>query len=207
MAMAMAAMAGVPSLAKTPQITTPQRILKNNAFRNPLMPQTRRFSLSTQPATIAKLSGSSKEFQLEPATAMGAAFLAALSSCDSASAAQQVMEIAANDNRGTFLLLPLVPALAWVLYNILQPALNQLNQMRSAKGLVISMGLGAGGAALLSSPGDAYAGQEMLKLAEEAASNDNRGLLLLIVIGPAILWVLYNILQPALNQLNQMRNR
>jgi photosystem II PsbY protein len=29
----------------------------------------------------------------------------------------------------------------------------------------------------------------------------------LIVVAPAILWVLYNILQPALNQINKMRSQ
>jgi len=39
-----------------------------------------------------------------------------------------------------------------------------------------------------------------------APADDNRGLLLLIVVTPAIGWVLFNILQPALNQLNRMRS-
>lgn len=38
---------------------------------------------------------------------------------------------AGTDNRGTLLLFVVAPAIAWVLYNILQPALNQLNRMRS----------------------------------------------------------------------------
>ena len=40
----------------------------------------------------------------------------------------------------------------------------------------------------------------------DAAASDNRGQLLLIVVTPAIVWVMYNILQPALNQLNRMRS-
>uniref|UniRef100_A0A0D3GVU5 Photosystem II core complex proteins psbY, chloroplastic n=1 Tax=Oryza barthii TaxID=65489 RepID=A0A0D3GVU5_9ORYZ len=50
---------------------------------------------------------------------------------------------------------------------------------------------------------------EVARLAAEAAAaegGDNRGLLLLFVVAPAIAWVLYNILQPALNQLNRMRS-
>jgi len=43
-------------------------------------------------------------------------------------------------------------------------------------------------------------------LAAAAPADDNRGLLLLIVVTPAIGWVLFNILQPALNQLNRMRS-
>ncbi len=131
--------------------------------------------------------------------------MAALSSCDSAFAAQQVMDLAANDNRGTLLLLTLVPAVGWVLYNILQPALNQINRMRNVKGLVVCAGLGAGATALFSGPGEARA-EEVLSLAAEAAGSDNRGLLLLLVVSPAIAWVLYNILQPALNQINRMRS-
>lgn len=136
---------------------------------------------------------------------MGAALIGALSSCDSAAAAQEVMELAASDNRGSLLLLPLVPAIGWVLYNILQPALNQINRMRG--GLVACAGLGAaGGAAFLSTPEEAHAEQLVFDLAAQAANNDNRGLLLLIVVFPAIGWVLYNILQPAINQINRMRS-
>ncbi|KAH9326885.1 hypothetical protein KI387_007063, partial [Taxus chinensis] len=158
----------------------------------------------------AKLEQAVSAPRVEPAMAMGAAFVAALSTCDSAFAAQQVMELAANDNRGTLLLFTLVPAIGWVLYNILQPALNQINRMRNAKGLVACAGLGAGGAAaaFLYGPGEASAeAQEVINLAAEAAAgSDNRGLLLLLVVSPAILWVLFNILQPALNQINKMRS-
>jgi photosystem II PsbY protein len=44
------------------------------------------------------------------------------------------------------------------------------------------------------------AGASFLALASEAESN-NQSQLLLFVVAPAIGWVLYNILQPALNQL------
>jgi len=44
-------------------------------------------------------------------------------------------------------------------------------------------------------------------IADAAAGSDNRGQLLLFVVAPAIVWVLYNILQPALNQLNRMRSK
>ncbi|PNX78334.1 photosystem II core complex proteins psbY chloroplastic-like, partial [Trifolium pratense] len=53
-------------------------------------------------------------------------------------------------------------------------------------------------------PQDAMA-SEIAAIAE-AGSSDNRGQLLLFVVAPAILWVLYNILQPALNQINRMRS-
>lgn len=124
-------------------------------------------------------------------------------------AAQQISEIAAaaegGDNRGLALLLPLIPAIGWVLFNILQPALNQINRMRSTKGVIVGLGLGLGGLGILGFTPEASAAAEEVAAIAEAAS-DNRGQLLLFVVAPAILWVLYNILQPALNQLNRMRS-
>ncbi|KAG2679812.1 hypothetical protein I3843_11G068200 [Carya illinoinensis] len=96
---------------------------------------------------------------------------------------------------------------AWVLFNILQPALNQINRMRSNQGLIVGLGLGLGGLAasgFMSTP-HASAG-EIAMIAEAAPTSDSRGQLLLIVVAPAILWVIYNILQPALNQINKMRS-
>lgn len=133
-----------------------------------------------------------------------------MSFTDAAFAAQQIADIAEGDNRGLALLLPLVPAIGWVLFNILQPALNQLNRMRTEKGIIVGLGLGLGGGlaagGLLSVP-SASAG-ELASIADAAAasSSDGRGQLLLFVIAPAIGWVLFNILQPALNQLNRMRS-
>ncbi len=61
-----------------------------------------------------------------------------------ASAAQEIATLAADsDSRGLVLLGILVPAVAWVLYNILQPGLNQLDKMRSSKAVVGALGLGA----------------------------------------------------------------
>ncbi|TMW86101.1 hypothetical protein EJD97_021953 [Solanum chilense] len=130
-------------------------------------------------------------------TAIAGAVFSTLSSCDSAFAAQQIAELAeGGDNRGLALLLPLIPALAWVLYNILQPALNQINKMRN-QGVIIGLGLtGLAATGFFNTPEASAA---------EAAS-DNRGQLLLIVVTPALLWVAYNILQPALNQINKMRS-
>ncbi|KAL6659529.1 hypothetical protein ACP70R_003569 [Stipagrostis hirtigluma subsp. patula] len=148
------------------------------------------------------------------ASAMAGAFFSALASSDAALAAQRVAEVAAaaeapaDDNRGTLLLVVVAPAIGWVLYNILQPALNQLNRMRSQQALVAGVGLGAAAAAGLACAPEASAAavQELAALAAEAPADDNRGLLLLIVVAPAIGWVLFNILQPALNQLNRMRS-
>lgn len=140
-------------------------------------------------------------------SAVAGAVFAALSAADPAFAAQQLAEIAEGDNRGLALLLPIIPAILWVLYNILQPALNQINKMRSTKGVIVGLGLGLGGLAasgFFQPPEAAAAAGEVAALAEAVA--DNRGQLLLFVVAPAIAWVLYNILQPALNQINRMRS-
>ncbi|KAI3467635.1 hypothetical protein Pfo_024298 [Paulownia fortunei] len=136
-------------------------------------------------------------------TAIAGVIFSTLSTTNPAFAAQQLAEIAEGDNRGIALLIPLVPAVLWVLYNILQPALNQINRMRSVKGVIIGLGVGGLAASGFFHPAEASAG-EIAALAEAAA--DNRGQLLLFVVAPAILWVLYNILQPALNQINRMRS-
>ncbi|CAN6934020.1 unnamed protein product [Brassica oleracea var. botrytis] len=143
-------------------------------------------------------------------TALAGAVFSAFSYSETALAAHQISQLAAaavsegSDNRGLALLLPIVPAIGWVLFNILQPALNQINKMRASKGVVVGLGLGGGLAAsgLLTPPPEAVAAAEA---AERAG--DNRGQLLLFVVAPALLWVLYNILQPALNQLNKMRSQ
>ncbi|XP_062192086.1 photosystem II reaction center proteins PsbY, chloroplastic-like [Phragmites australis] len=142
------------------------------------------------------------------AAAMAGAFFSALASSDAALAAQQIADVAADagsDNRGTLLLVVVAPAIGWVLYNILQPALNQLNRMRS-QALIAGLGLGAAATAALACAPEASAVQELAAVAAAAPADDNRGLLLLIVVAPAIGWVLFNILQPALNQLNRMRS-
>nr|XP_010919400.2 photosystem II core complex proteins psbY, chloroplastic [Elaeis guineensis] len=140
------------------------------------------------------------------ATAIAGALFSTLSSSDAAFAAQQIADIAEGDNRGLALLIPIIPAILWVLYNIFQPALNQLSRMRSERGVILGLGLGGGLAAagLVSTPG-ASAGEVMM-IADVSSSSDSRGLLVLFVVAPAILWVLYNILQPALNQINRMRS-
>lgn len=146
-----------------------------------------------------------ESISLAGSTAIASAIFSTLSSCDAALAAQQIAEIAEGDNRGLALLLPIIPAVAWVLFNILQPALNQFNRMRSTKGIIVGLGLSGLAASSLVHPPQASASTEIVAIAE-AAANDNRGQLLLLVIAPAIAWVLYNILQPALNQLNKMRS-
>ncbi|XP_072972430.1 photosystem II reaction center proteins PsbY, chloroplastic-like [Typha angustifolia] len=144
------------------------------------------------------------------AAAIAGAVFSTLTHADAAFAAQQIADIAEGDNRGIALLIPIIPAILWVLYNILQPALNQLNRMRSDKGIIVGLGLGLGGglagAGFLSTP--SASAEEITAIAAAAGdgSGDSRGLLLLFVVAPAIGWVLYNILQPALNQINRMRS-
>ncbi|KAJ8758878.1 hypothetical protein K2173_002657 [Erythroxylum novogranatense] len=159
-------------------------------------------SLQNLPKGLTISKSGDKTF-LAGSTIAGAIFTT-LSSCDPAFAAQQIAEIAEGDNRGLALLLPIIPAIGWVLFNILQPALNQINRMRETKGVIIGLGLSALAASGFMSTPEASAG-EIAMIAD--AVNDKRGQLLLFVITPAILWVLYNILQPALNQLNRMRLR
>ncbi|KAI3713876.1 hypothetical protein L1987_72463 [Smallanthus sonchifolius] len=164
--------------------------------------------LPNKPISLFSIQNLPKSLTSNPTltgTAIAGAIFSTLSSCDPAFAAQQIADIAEGDNRGIALLLPLVPAIAWVLYNIFQPAVNQINRMRT-KGVIVGLGIGGGLAAssgLFATP-DATAGE--IAAVAEAAANDSRGQLLLIVIAPAILWVLYNILQPALNQINKMRS-
>lgn len=69
------------------------------------------------------------------------------------------------------------------------------------------IGLGLGGLAASEFLGAQHAQASELAAIAEASGSDNRGQLLLFVIAPAVLWVLYNILQPALNQLNRMRSQ
>ncbi|XP_061994400.1 photosystem II reaction center proteins PsbY, chloroplastic [Rosa rugosa] len=138
-------------------------------------------------------------------SALAGAIFATISASEPALAAQQIAQIAEGDNRGLALLLPIIPAIAWVLFNIFQPALNQINRMVN-KSVIIGLGLGGLAASGFVSTPEASA-NEMAMIGEAAAkAGDSRGQLLLIVVAPAILWVLYNILQPALNQLNKMRS-
>lgn len=149
------------------------------------------------------LTASPQNSNVITSSAIAGAIFSTLSTANPAFAAQQLAEIADGDNRGLALLLPLIPAILWVLYNILQPALNQINKMRSSKGVIIGLGLGGLAATGFFQPPEASAG-EIAFVAEAVA--DNRGQLLLFVLTPAIVWVLYNILQPALNQINKMRS-
>ncbi|WCJ38624.1 Photosystem II core complex proteins psbY chloroplastic [Euphorbia peplus] len=154
--------------------------------------------------SLSLSSKSEQHTSILAGTALAGAIFSTLSSADPAFAAQQIAQIAeGGDNRGIALLLPLIPAIAWVLFNILQPALNQLNRMRETKGIMV--GIGLGGLVASGMMAAEASASEIATVAAEAG-NDNRGQLLLIVVTPALAWVAYNILQPALNQLNKMRS-
>ncbi|XP_057431503.1 photosystem II core complex proteins psbY, chloroplastic-like [Lotus japonicus] len=167
------------------------------------------FSFQNLPKGLSSAENTSVSTTSMAGTAIAGAIFSSLVSCDAAFAAQQIAEIAEGDNRGLALLLPVIPAIAWVLFNILQPALNQINRMRNSNGVIVGLGLGLGGLAagsgMLWAP-EASAGELGMIADAAAGGSDNRGQLLLFVVAPAIGWVLFNILQPALNQINRMRS-
>ncbi|KAL9271371.1 Photosystem II reaction center proteins PsbY, chloroplastic-like protein [Drosera capensis] len=180
--------------------------LSNTINNSNPTPRTIITASSKQPSPSTGLIISKSLQHIAPTTLAGA-FFAALSTCEPAMAAQKVAEIAEGDNRGLALLLPIIPAIAWVLFNILQPALNQINRMRSDKALIVGLGLSGGLAASSGCFFDTpHADAGEMVAAAASGGGDNRGQLLLFVVLPAIAWVLYNILQPALNQLNRMRS-
>ncbi|KAF8399834.1 hypothetical protein HHK36_015730 [Tetracentron sinense] len=180
------------------------RCLSTNSPKtfNPIKPAAMKPMISLQ--NLPKGLTASKSSASLAGTAIAGTIFSTLSSCDPALAAQQIAEIAEGDNRGLALLLPIIPAIAWVLFNILQPAINQINRMQNTKGIIVGLGLGGVAASSFISVPDASASE--IAMIADASSSDNRGLLLLFVVAPAILWVLYNILQPALNQLNRMKS-
>ncbi|GLT32271.1 hypothetical protein SLA2020_191340 [Shorea laevis] len=178
----------------TPKTTNPTKPVTKPNSLFPIQNLPKGLTIS-KPTMSSSLSG----------TALAGAIFSTMASSDAAFAAQQIADIAEGDNRGLALLLPIIPAIAWVLFNILRPALNQINSMRSTKGVIIGLGLGGLAASGFISTPHASAAAEIAMIAD-ASSSDNRGQLLLIVVTPAILWVLYNILQPALNQFNRMRS-
>jgi photosystem II PsbY protein len=125
-----------------------------------------------------------------------------------ADAAQEIATLADSDSRGLIILGLLLPAIGWVLFNILKPALNQVDRMvegnsgkLKSRALVGATGISAAAASLLLSAPQANAQvQEMSQLGA-----DTRPLILLVILLPAIGWVLFNILKPALNQFEKMQ--
>jgi len=123
--------------------------------------------------------------------------LAALLAAENADAATQVADLAAVDGRFGILLLILGPAVGWVLFNIFGPAKNQLDNMSKKS---VAAGAGLSLSALLAAE-NADAATQVADL----AAVDGRFGILLLILGPAVGWVLFNILGPALNQFNNMK--
>eukprot|EP00898_Chlorokybus_atmophyticus_P007643 jgi/Chlat1/7880/Chrsp66S09178 len=148
---------------------------------------------------LRQLDGMSKKGLAIGAAGLTAAAMGVAGSAEAAEAAA-----AASDSRaGALLLIPAL-ALAWVTFNIFGPATRQLDTM-SKKGLVIGAA-GLSAAALLGATESAQAAQEFAQVAA-TASSDNRGTLLLLIPALAIGWVGFNILGPALRQLNNMSDK
>lgn len=82
--------------------------------------------------------------------------MSTLLAAGNAQAAQEVANLAAKDNRAGLLALLLTPALGWVAFNILSPALNQLKGMQNANAKrSAAIGLGLGAALVCSQSADA----------------------------------------------------
>ena len=111
-----------------------------------------------------------------------------------ASAATEIATLA-GDGRGGILAGLFLPVVGWVLFNILGPAKNQIDDM-AAKSIVGGLGLS------LLLAGSAEAAQD---IATTAA--DGRGGILLTLFVPVIGWVLFNIFGPAKNQIDDMSSK
>ncbi|KAG7673494.1 hypothetical protein Ndes2526B_g03057 [Nannochloris sp. 'desiccata'] len=126
---------------------------------------------------------------------LGAASLLAAQGADAA----EIMELAAGDNRAGLLLLPLGAAFAWVGVNILPGLKNQLDAMAEKNSGAFAAGLGLSAATLLSAQ-SADAATEIMDL----AAGDNRFAPVLGIFALVLGWVGFNMLQPTLNQLDDM---
>merc|ERR1719382_1104676 len=84
-------------------------------------------------------------------TGLTAAAVAGLSAPPAADALGEIAQLSA-DVRPIALLAIVAPALAWVLFNIGGPALNQVETMANKKSVVVGTGLTAAAVAGLSAP-------------------------------------------------------
>ena len=125
----------------------------------------------------AERRASSSSSSSSSAVVTGAAGLAALAAAvadKAAVAASGPMEVAqvAGDNRALFLLGLFVPAIGWVGFNILGPALRQVDNMSEANTKKRGVAIGLAGAglasALLASPEAADAAQQVMSVAAAA---------------------------------------
>ena len=99
------------------------------------------------------------------AAAAGTA-ISTLLAAGNAQAAQEIADLAAWDKRAGTLALLLAPALGWVAFNILGPALNQLKGMQVTKRSA-AVGLGLSAAALVASQ-SADAAEEIAQVSQQA---------------------------------------
>eukprot|EP01026_Neomeris_dumetosa_P004200 TRINITY_DN11124_c0_g1_i4.p2 TRINITY_DN11124_c0_g1~~TRINITY_DN11124_c0_g1_i4.p2 ORF type:complete len:317 (-),score=63.21 TRINITY_DN11124_c0_g1_i4:153-1103(-) len=145
---------------------------------------------------LDSMGDSKKAIPAAAGLGLGASLLAA----QQADAAQQMADFAASDNRFGLITLLALPVLGWVAFNIAGPALNQLDNMSDTKKVVpAGIGLGVGASLLAAQQADA-----MQQVADLATSDNRFGLILLLGI-PVLGWVAFNILGPALNQLDDMK--
>lgn len=151
--------------------------------------------------------------EVAKATALGTA-VSTLFAAGSVQAAQEVAMVADDDNRLGGLLLILLPAIGWVLFNILEPAQKQVAGMQGKKPKafvpkpkpkIVSRKRGVvAGLCLAASVLVAAQSADAATLVGQIADGDNRlGAVVLIVL-PAVGWVLFNILEPAKNQYDAM---
>lgn len=184
-----AAINGASSKAAVRPVVLPRRNVSKFAVRASLETKESRPAVS-----IESLHGSA-------GTALAASVFSMLATSPSANAAQEIAQLAEGaDYRPFILLVVLGPAIGWVAFNILQPALRQFQTMlNKRKGVIGAIGLGAAASAM-GAPTSADAAQEFAQLAE---GTDSRPLILLLVLAPALGWVAFNILKPALRQLEQ----
>eukprot|EP01026_Neomeris_dumetosa_P081353 TRINITY_DN91262_c0_g1_i2.p2 TRINITY_DN91262_c0_g1~~TRINITY_DN91262_c0_g1_i2.p2 ORF type:complete len:264 (-),score=37.74 TRINITY_DN91262_c0_g1_i2:121-912(-) len=132
--------------------------------------------------------------------ALGLGLGSSLFAYQQAEAAQVIANLAADDKRFGLILLLGLPVIGWVAFNIAGPALNQLSDM-SEKKKAIPIGIGMGVGASLFATQQAEAAQQIVDLA------DNRLNLLFLLALPALGWVAFNILGPALSQLDNMSQK
>lgn len=111
-----------------------------------------------------------------------------------AMAAKKIAEAPQQDIRGLAFLVPIIPAVGWALINILGPALNQIERMRTQRAIILGLGFGglAATAAINWVP-SASAATEAVEVVENAvvSGDNNRLYLVLFIAAAAFLEVLF----------------
>ena len=130
--------------------------------------------------------------QLSASRAKNAALLTTVistltSSPPIAMAAKKIAESPQQDIRGLAFLVPIIPAVGWALVNILGPALNQIERMRTQRAIILGLGLGglAATAAINSVPIASAASEAVEVVENAAASGDNNRLYLAAFVAAA----------------------